>query len=156
VRSWLLAAVLLLAAAPARAVEVGLTGSATEVVVVPGPSHGGFYPALGVTLAFPTPAVTFLASLSLEWCFECARGGFLLVGTADFPVAEHLGLDVNLTLLHDQPGLRFDQSVFFVGLGPGLSVLLGPVTLSAFVSAMLGGSPLGWSVVPGVAFTYTL
>jgi len=145
----------LLAAPSAQAVDVAVNAGALEVVAFPGPVHGGFYPNLGVSLAFPTQHVTFIAALSFEWSFEMARGGFVLVGTADFPVAEHVGLDANVALIHDQPGLRFNEAVFFVGAGPGVSFFVWKFAFSPYVNFFVGGSPLGFSIVPGVNVAYT-
>ncbi len=83
-------------------------------------AHGGFYPYLGVSLAVPMGHdITFIGSVSYEWSFDQRRGGFVVVATLDFLVNEHLGIDLNLAFIHDQPGLRFAEADFFLGAAQG-------------------------------------
>ncbi len=140
----------LLLALPAGAADLALNVGALEVVTFPPPAHAGLYPNLGVSVALPKENVTYVVALSLEWSFDQGRGGLVLVGTADFPLGAHVGFDLNLALIHDQPGLHFDKSDFFVGGGPGLSFFFGRWTLSPFVSIFAGLTTPGASVVPGV------
>jgi hypothetical protein len=146
---------LLVTAPRALAVDVSLNFGALEVVLLP-PAHGGFYPYVGAALAFPVAKnVTVLTSLSLEASFELARGGLVFVGTLDWLVAEHVGLDLNVGFIHDQPGFNFAASEFFLGAGPGVSFLLGRWTLSPFLSVFGGLRSPGWSLVPGVNVAWT-
>ena len=141
---------LLLLAAPARAVDFALNVGALEVILLP-PAHGGFYPYLGGSLAVPLPHdFTFIAALSLEWSFEMGRGGFVVVATLDYLVAEHVGLDLNVAFIHDQPALRFAESEFFLGAGPGVSFLFGKWAISPFVNFFGGLRTPGASIVPGI------
>ncbi len=144
-----------LSATSARAAELSVNAGALEVVLVPGPAHGGLYPYLGGAVAFNTGAVTYLASLSLEWSFDQGRGGLVLVGTADVRLSELLGFDLNLALIHDQPGLDFGKALFFLGGGPGLSFFLERWTVSPYLSVFGGLTEPGASVVPGVNVAWT-
>ena len=146
---------LVLLAAPARAVDFALNVGALEVILLP-PAHGGFYPFVGGSLAVPLGHdVTFIGSLSYEWSFDQQRGGFVVVSTLDFLVGEHVGLDLNLAFIHDQPGLRFAEAEFYLGAGPGLSFLFGKWTVSPFLNFFGGLRTASASVVPGLNVSRT-
>lgn len=135
---------------PARAVDFAINAGALEVVLIPA-AHGGFYPYLGVSLAVPMGHdITFIGSVSYEWSFDQQRGGFVVVATLDFLVNEHLGIDLNLAFIHDQPGLRFAEADFFLGAGPGFSVLLGKWAISPFLNLFGGLRTDSASLVPGI------
>lgn len=157
-KTWtaVLAVGMALLARPARAADLGLNVGAIEVLALPGPVHAGVYPALGVSLAFATEHVVWIPSLSLEWSPEFGRGGLVASVVADFPLSSQLGLDVSLTLIHDQPGFEVRRSDLFLGLGGGCSVFLGKWTLSPFVGLFYGLTTPGWSVVPGLNLARTL
>ena len=146
----------LLSGSPALAADVALNLSALEVVTVPPPAHGGFYPSVGVSLAFPLGPVTIIPSLALEWSFDQGRGGLVLSATADFPVSERLGIDLNVFLVHDQPGLRVSESVFYVGAGPGLSIFLGKWTISPSLGVYAGLTTPGLSFGPAINLAWTI
>ncbi len=146
----LVLSVVLLAAPAARAVDFGLNVGALEVVLLP-PAHGGFYPYVGAFVAVPVVgALTFLASLSIEWSFDQQHGGLVLVLTADYQLTSFFGVDLNVALIHDQPGVRFAESQFFLGAGPGVTFFIGKWTLSPFVNFFGGLSTPGASIVPGL------
>ena len=146
---------LLLLGAPARAVDFAINVGALEVVLLP-PAHGGFYPYLGVSLAVPLGHdVTFIGSLSYEWSFDQQRGGLVVVATLDFLVHEHFGIDLNFAFIHDMPGLRFAEADFFLGAGPGFSVLLGKWTISPFLNLFGGLKTDSASLVPGLNVSRT-
>ena len=152
-RSALLTLVLL--AAPARAVDFALNVGVLEVIVRP-PAHGGFYPYVGGSLAVPLGHdVTFIGALSYEWSFDQQHGGFVVVATLDFLVGEHVGLDLNLAFIHDQPGLRFTEAEFYLGAGPGLSFLFGKWAVSPFLNFFGGLRSASASVVPGINVSRT-
>lgn len=151
---WAVLAMLVLGA-PARAVDFAINVGALEVVLLP-PAHGGFYPYLGVSLAVPLGhEVTFIGSLSYEWSFDQQRGGLVVVGTLDFLVSEHVGLDLNLAFIHDQPGLRFAEAEFYLGAGPGISLLFGKWAISPFLNFFGGLRTSGASLVPGLNVSRT-
>lgn len=140
---------------PAGAVDFAINAGALEVVLLP-PAHGGFYPYLGVSAAVPMGHdVTFIGSLSYEWSFDQQRGGFVVVATLDFLVNEHLGIDLNLAFIHDQPGLRFAEADFFLGAGPGFSLLFGKWTISPFLNLFGGLRTDSASLVPGINVSRT-
>jgi hypothetical protein len=142
--------------AEARAADVAVNAGALEVVVLPGPVHGGLYPYLGLSAAFPLKGVTLIPSLSVEVAPENWHWGLVAILTADFALSEKLGLDVNVALIHDQPGFRWLESVFYVGGGAGVSFFLGKWTVSPFVNVFATFGASGASVVPGVNVAYTL
>ena len=146
---------LLLLGAPARAADFAINAGALEVVLLP-PAHGGFYPYLGVSLAVPMGHdVTFIGSVSYEWSFDQQRGGLVVVATLDFLVNEHLGIDLNLAFIHDQPGLRFAEADFFLGAGPGFSLLVGKWAISPFLNLFGGLRTDSASLVPGINVSRT-
>lgn len=152
---WVLLAWLALVA-PARAADFSVNVGALEVVLVPG-GHGGFYPYLGGAVAVPLgEGFSFVGSLSLEWSFDQRRGGFVVVTTLDYALGAHVGVDLNVAFIHDQPGLRFAEADFFLGAGPGLSFFVGRVTLSPFLNFFGGLVTNGASVVPGLNVALTL
>lgn len=141
---------MLVLGAPARAVDFALNVGALEVILLP-PAHGGFYPYVGGSMAVPLPHdFTFIASLSLEWSFDQMRGGLVVVTTLDYLLGEHVGLDLNVAFIQDQPGLRFAESEFYLGAGPGVSFLFGKWTFSPFVNFFGGLRTPGASIVPGI------
>lgn len=147
---------LLLLALPARAADFALNFGALEVVLLP-PAHGGFYPYLGGAVAVPLGhQFTFIGSVSFEWSFDQQRGGFVVVTTLDYLLGEHVGVDLNVAFIHDQPGLKFAEAEFFLGAGPGVSLLFGKWTISPFLNFFGGLRTPGSSIVPGlnVAFTF--
>lgn len=147
-RSLLLAALLL--GAPARAVDFALNVGALEVILLP-PAHGGFYPYVGASVAVPLGhELTFVGSVSFEWSFDQQHGGFVVVATLDYLVGEHVGLDLNLAFIHDQPGLRFAEAEFYLGAGPGVSFLFGKWTFSPFLNFFGGLRTASASIVPGL------
>lgn len=146
---WLVLSLVL--AAPARAADFALNVGALEVVLLPVATHGGFYPYLGGSVAVPLgDGFSFVASLSLEWSFDQQRGGFVVVTTFDKALGEHVGVDLNLAFIHDQPGLRFAEADFFLGAGPGLSFFFGKWTFSPFLNFFGGLVTNSASVVPGL------
>lgn len=149
---------LALAFAPtAHAVDVSLQFGALEVVLVPSVTHAGFYPNVGVAFGFPLGhRLSLITGVALEVSPDRGRGGLVLTGTLDWQVAEHLGLDLTVAAIHDQPGLKLLSSEFFVGGGPGVSVLLGKWTISPFVSVFVGLNVPGVSLVPGLNVAYVL
>ena len=145
----------LLLAAPARAADFAINAGALEVILVP-TAHGGFYPYLGASVATPLGHdVTFIASLSYEWSFDQQHGGFVVVATLDFLLGEHVGLDLNLAFIHDQPGLRFAEAEFYLGVGPGFSFLFGKWSFSPFLNFFGGLRTASASVVPGLNISRT-
>ncbi len=150
-------ALVLSSSLPSSAADVALNVGVLEVVTLPPPAHGGFYPSLGVSVAFPLGPVTLIPSLALEWSFDQGRGGLVLGAVVDFPLSEHLGFDVNLSLTHDQPGLHFAESALFLGAGPGVSIFLGKWTISPYVGFFASLLSPGLSIGPGVnvAWTFT-
>jgi hypothetical protein len=88
--------------------------------------------------------------------FEEGRGGLVAAGTLDFPLSKRVGVDLNLTLIHDMPGVRLADSLFYLGLGPGASIFLGRWAISPYVGFFTGLSAPGWSLVPGLNVACTL
>lgn len=145
-----LLALALLAAPAAHAVDFGLQVGALEVVLLP-PAHGGFYPYLGGFVAVPLgEGFSFVGSVSFEWSFDQGRGGFVVVTTLDWALNERVGFDLNVAFIHDQPGLKFAEALFFLGAGPGVTVFLGKWAVSPFVNFFGTLNGAGASIVPGL------
>jgi hypothetical protein len=151
-----IAIALLAAAAPAQAIDVGLNAGTVEVVGLPDGNHLGFYPYVGVSLTKAWKRVALIPSLAVELAPENRHWGFVGALTVDFPVAKHLGLDVDAVLLHDQPGVDFRAAELLVGAGGGCSIFLGRWTLSLYVNAFYDLVVPGWAIVPGVNLAFTL
>ena len=143
-----LVALLLLLPARARAVDVALNLGFIEAVTEHG-AHIGAYPSVGVSLAFPLRHVTLIPSLSLE-AADTGHWGFVGSFVTDFPVTDWLGLDLDVTLIHDQPGGDFDHAELLVGAGVGCSFFFGKTALSPFVNVFRDVTVAGWAIVPGV------
>lgn len=146
---------LALAAAPARAADVAFNVGAVEVVGIPNREQVGFYPYLGVSLVFSVPHAALIPSLSIEAAPDTGRWGFVAALVADFPVQQRLGLDVGVTLLHDQAGDAWSAAELLVGAGGGFSVYLGRWTISPFVNVFRDLMVDAWVVVPGINFAAT-
>jgi len=140
------------AVAGSLAVNVG----AIEVVGVPDGTHLGVYPSVGASLVLPGDDVTLIPGLSIEWSPDQARWGFVASGTADIALTPRLGFDINVSLIHDQAGSGFGDSIFLVGAGPGVSIFAGRYTFSPYVSLFKGLNVSGWSLVPGFNAAITL
>ena len=134
-------------AAPARAADFAINTGFVEVVGLPERNQVGFYPYLGVSLAFVLPKVTLIPELTVEASPDSARWGFVLTLVADFAVHKRLGLDVDVTILHDQPGGDFGAAEFLLGVGGGFSVFLGRWTVSPYVNVFRDLSVDGWALV---------
>jgi hypothetical protein len=142
-------------AAPARAADFAINAGAVEVVGLPERNQIGLYPYLGVSLAFPLRHVTLIPELTVEASPDAGRWGFVLTLVADFAVHQRLGLDVDVTLLHDQPGDDFGAAEFLLGGGVGFSVFLGKWTVSPYLNVFADLSVAGWALVPGINFSFT-
>lgn len=142
--------VVVLAAPAAQAVDFGVQVGALEVVLLP-PAHGGFYPYVGGFVSVPLGAgFTFVGSLSFEWSFDQGNGGLVVVTTLDWALNERVGLDLNVALIQDMPGLRFAESLVFLGAGPGVTVFLGKWAVSPFLNFFGTLNGTGASIVPGL------
>ncbi len=141
--------------APAWAYDVAVDVGAVEVVAIPDRQHLGFYPYLGLSLVFPFARVTLIPQLAVEAAADVGRWGFVGSLVADFAVQARLGLDVDVTILHDQPGGDFGAAEFLVGAGAGFSIFAGRWTISPYVNVFGDLSVPGWAVVPGINLAVT-
>jgi hypothetical protein len=141
--------------APAQAADFAINAGAVEVVGLPERNHIGLYPYLGVSLAFVLPKVVLIPELTVEASPDSARWGFVLTLVADFAVHKRIGIDVDVTLLHDQPGAEFGAAEFLLGGGGGFSVFLGRWTVSPYLNVFRDLSVAGWALVPGINFAFT-
>ncbi|HEX8950981.1 MAG TPA: hypothetical protein VF945_04000 [Polyangia bacterium] len=148
-------ALVLLASAPARAYDFAVDTGFVEVVVIPERHHLGLYPYLGVSLAFALPKVTLIPELTVEASPDAGRWGFVATLVADFQVQRRLGLDVDVTLLHDQPGGDFGAAELLLGAGVGFSLFVGTWTISPYVNVFRDLSVAGWALVPGINLATT-
>ncbi len=152
----LVVAVLVGASARAHAYDVAVNAGAVEVVGLPGRQHIGFYPYLGLSLAFALPKLTLIPELTVEASPDSARWGFVATLVADFAVARRLGIDVDVTLLHDQSGADFGAAELLLGAGAGFSLFVGSWAISPYVNVFRDLSVAGWALVPGLNFAATV
>src|SRR4051812_38356268 len=150
-----MALVLVGASAPARAYDFAVNTGFVEVVLIPERAHLGLYPYIGLSLAFVLPRVTLIPELTVEASPDAGRWGFVATLVADFAVHRRIGLDVDVTILHDQPGGDFGAAEFLVGAGGGFSIFVGTWTLSPYVNVFRDLSVAGWAVVPGLNLATT-
>ena len=148
-------AALLAVAGPAHAYDFAVDTGAVEAVGLPERRHIGFYPYLGLSLVFPLGRLTLIPELAVEASADAARWGFVLTLVADLAVQRHLGLDVDLTILHDQSGADFGAAELLLGAGVGFSVFVGTWTLSPYVNVFRDVSVAGWALVPGINLATT-
>ncbi|MDB4970162.1 MAG: hypothetical protein JWN44_5851 [Myxococcales bacterium] len=140
---------------PAEAYDFAVNAGAVEVITVPARQHAGFYPYLGFSLVFPTRKMTLIPGLSVEAAPESGRWGFVWSLVADFAVHDRVGLDVDVVLIHDQPGADVGAAEFLLGAGVGFSVFWGKWTISPYVNVFRDLSVDGWALVPGLNFAAT-
>ena len=146
---------LVLTSARAHAYDFAVNAGAVEVVGIPERHHIGFYSYLGLSLVFPLPRVTLIPELSVEASADAARWGFVASLVADFAVHRRLGLDVDVTILHDQSGADFGAAEILVGAGVGFSLFVGTWTFSPYVNVFRDLSVAGWALVPGINLATT-
>ncbi len=147
---------LALASPTAVAADVALNAGVLEVAGLPGPTHLGLYPNVAVSLAVPAGPLTVIPSLGVEWAPELGRGGLVATVTADWALNSRVGLDLQLALIHDMPGLDFGRSELFGGGGVGCSLFFGRLAVSPFVALFVGLGSGGLSLVPGLNLAWTL
>jgi hypothetical protein len=146
---------LMMLARPAAAYDFAVNAGAVEVVVIPERQHLGFYPYLGFSLVFPLRRVTLIPQLTVEAAAESGHWGFVLSLVADFQVQARLGLDVDVTVLHDQLRGDLGTAEFLVGAGVGFSVFVGRWTISPYLNLFRDLSTPGWALVPGINLAAT-
>ena len=155
--SWRLGAVMAVAlgvSAPARAQTLAVNVGAIDVVGLP-PQHLGFYPYAGVSLAVASGPLTFIPAVALEYSPDQSRWGAVLTLTLDYSVAEWMGVDLNLGLIHDMAAFDFAASAFFLGGGPGVTFLFGKLSVSPGVNLFRGLNVPGWALVPALNVGYS-
>ncbi len=143
-----LALVSLVSATPAFAADPAVNVGVLEIAALPGAQHLGVYPYLAASIVFANDVAVLIPSLGIECSPELGAWGLVGAFTADFPVGKIVGIDLVLTLVHDQLGLEFDDAAFYLGLGAGASFLWDEWTLSPSVSVFRGLNVDGWSLVP--------
>ena len=153
---WLLA--MAGAALPAQALDVALNAGAIEVVgLKPSPvKHVAVYPSVGVSLVKPLEHLTLIPGLAVEAAPELGAWGLVASLVADFAVSDRLGLDLDVTVLHDQVGGDVRGAAFLAGGGVGCSLFFGKLTVSPFVNLFVGLNVEGLSLVPGVNVAWAL
>jgi hypothetical protein len=128
-----------------------VNASVIEVRALPGGTHVGTYPGVGVSAAFSFDRLTVIPQLGVEYDFANKRAGFVPLVTLDYSIIpDRVGLDLGLILIHDQDRLDFSTSQFYAGPGIGFSVFLGRFTVSPFCNLFRGLNTHDWSLVPGL------
>jgi hypothetical protein len=156
VRALVATLVLAAAAGPAHAWDFAVDTGFVEVMAVPSREHVGLYPYLGVSFVVPLHRIALVPGLSVEAAPESGRWGLVASLVADLPVHQRLGLDVDVTLIHDQSGTDIAHADFLLGAGAGFSVFLGRWTLSPYVNIFRDLVVDGWAVVPGLNLAATV
>lgn len=144
-------------AGPAHAeVDLAANAGALEVFEPTTPQHVGAYSYLALSLAIPTDRATLVPSLGAEWSPELGAWGFVASLTADFPAGTRLGIDVTASLAHDQLGSQWADATYAAGIGGGVSVFLGPWTVSPSINVFTGLNVSGWTIVPTINLSHSL
>ena len=147
-------AALLPPSALAAAPTYGLALGAGEYMNLPGPPvHAGTYASLGLWAAFDLKRVTLIPQVAVEAAPETGQWGFMPMFTADFPVHKRLGLDITAMLMHNQTGGDWSRAEVLLGGGPGVSVFLGPWTVSPNALFLYNFMAGGWAFFPGVGLS---
>src|SRR5262245_20623153 len=108
--------------APALAGDLWLNANVSEIIVVPDVAHGGVYLAAAVTVPIDLTDFLLIPGAGFEFAPEFGRGGAIAMVTAEKSLTPRLAADLILTLIHDQPGLSWDEATFAAGLGAGVSI----------------------------------
>ena len=143
------AVAILVVSGTAQATPLALNVGALEARALPD-DHIGVYPFVAVSDERELGPFIVLPSVGVEWCPETAHWGFIATVVADYPIGEVTGLDLLATLIHDQDGVGFDDALFLLGVGPGLSITIEPLVVSPFVFfyKLLNAPGFSWS--PGL------
>lgn len=122
-----------------------------ELLTMPHLEHIGTYVYVGISWPIPISKVTtLLPGLSVEFSPELGNWGVVAAVAVDVMVSRSVGLDAQLLVVHDQPALRFNQVMFFIGPGVGVSLYLGSIVVSPSVNTFYGLSDGSWSLAPSI------
>lgn len=136
-------------------VSYGANVGAIEVLNLPDEAHLGLYPYVAGSVIVPVGSTSLIASLGVEWSPEFDRWGFFGSFMVDIPITSWIGIDSMVAFIHDQPGSRWGESLYLVGLGPGATIYLNKWTISpSFVTFRCLNVEV-WSYVPGLNIGYT-
>lgn len=148
-------------ARPARAADVAANVGMIQVWGLPDVVDFGAYPYVGASFPITTDEVVLIPGLGLEYSPEFDRWGFVSTFVVDRSLRPWLGLDGQLTLIHDQSGGDWGEALFFLGIGAGASFFVadGKVAISPSLNLFRGlNLPAGsdpWSLVPGLNLAHT-
>jgi len=122
----------------------------SEILLLPHPQHYAVYAYVGVTLPIATGwhELYVIPGLMFELAPEVSRGGGVATLTFERAVSARVAADLIVSLVHDQPGLAFDESLFSFGLGAGVSIAVGEWSLSPSCSFYRVLDSPDWSVAP--------
>jgi len=147
-------AVILAAVAPsaARADEqLAVAAGFAEALSVPATAHLGAYPFAALALVVPAGRCAVVPSVGVEYAPDTGHWGFLATVVVDTPVSKAVGVDVIVSLAHDQPGARWDDAAFAAGGGFGLSITTAPAVVSPSLLFYADVASGALSVSPGVS-----
>ncbi len=147
-------AVALVCSPGAARADTALNVGIVEVASVPEVEHVGTYGYIGISAAVPWRDIVFVPSLGVALSPELRRWGVVGTGLIDVPVTHRLGIDVIVTLTHDQSGTAWSDSMLFAGGGVGVSISLQSAVLSPSVIVARGINTNGVSVIPGFNLSY--
>lgn len=152
---WCTLATVVISPATSMAYDIGANVGVIHVRSLPDGATVGTYPYVAASLAIPMPRVTLLPSLGIEWAPDVNRWGFVGSLVADYRLNEAIGLDLSMTLIHDQDTAKFSDAILLLGGGFGISFFVKQWTFSPSVSFFHGLNVAGWSLVPGLNMAYT-
>lgn len=136
---------------PALAADPAVNVGVIENIAVPDTEHLGVYPYVSGSLVIsPRENVLIVPGVGFEYSPEFNRWGFVGTLVFDYAFSESVGFDIVTTILHDQTAADFDDALWFLGIGPGMTFVTESVAISPSVSLYRGLTAPGWSVVPGL------
>lgn len=156
-RKILVAAVLFTAiTSEVQAEDIGLNVGMIEVLGVPKAGHLGLYPYAALSIISATKEEILIPAVGVEWSPESDRWGFVCTFTVDFPITDKLGFDLNTALIHDQSGTDWDNALFFLGVGPGVSATFGHWVVSPYfeIFGQIRPPDPSFALVPGINLAY--
>jgi hypothetical protein len=154
----LIAAAIALVPVDARADRPWINLGASEILLLPDVEHYAVYGYVAVTLPINVEwqELYVIPGLGFEIAPEVERGGFTGYLTLERALSPRVAGDLLLVVVHDQERLDGDSAVFSFGVGLGVSIALGELSLSPSISAYRPFDASDWSLAPTMNVSHSL
>ena len=137
------------APAAAAAATPALNLGVIDVVALPDPAHVGLYGYAAGSVAFTAGRLSVIPSIGWEGS-SAGAWGFVGAVVLDVAVGPVLGLDAAVTFIHDQVGADWENALFLLGGGLGVTLLVDGLAVSPSVNVFRGLNAPVWSLVPAL------